>query len=654
MGKLMGPSDLSRFSLVSSPQLNPQGSRALFIVSKPDLDKDTYLSRIRFVDLRTKSVEALTEGPSDTCPKWRPDGEAFSFLSRRGLKEEEPGQGLWMWRPCKGEPYMIKLFKGGISQYEWCPDSRHIAVVAPLGKPEEDVKEIDKIPIWFNGKGFIYWGWNSLLLLDSLSGEIKELTPKDLEIRAASCSPKGKEIAYISIPDRLKPFLNEVHIVNTETGEDRKVTEGLTAYDISWSPNGKYLAILGHRRPRGLLSHERILVIDLGSNEETDLTGELDRSVGNSMNSDVRGPSCSKSFKWVGNNVYFLLNDEGRVKLFKTDLKGYFTEIVSLKKGVVDEFDVANHEELIYTAMTPTSPKELYAMINGEIIKLTSFNDEVVKEFDLTEPSHFSFKASDGARIDGWILPPPKQVVGVSEAKERGKGLPWILYVHGGPKTQFGWSFIHEFHVLAAEGFTIIFSNPRGSDGYSEEFSDIRGHYGERDYQDLMEFVDEVLKKHPNLDPKKGGVTGGSYGGFMTNWIITHTDRFKAAVTQRSISDWVSMYGTTDIGYYFVKDQIGCVPWENIQDCLRQSPLMYVKNAKTPTLIIHSMEDYRCWMDQAIELFTALRESGVKAKLALFPKENHNLSRSGKPKHRVKRLELMVSWMKENILGKQE
>ena len=650
----MKPSDISSFTLISSPEMHKSGSKALFVVSKPDVDKNTYISRIWNVDLRSRSVEELTEGPSDTCPKWRPDGEAFSFLSRRGLKEVELGQGFWIWRPGKAEPYMVRLFKGGVSHYEWCPNSRDVALISTLGKPEEDIKEIEEIPIWSNGEGFTYSSWNSLLLLDSLTGEVKELTPKNLDIKAITCSSNGKMAAYISVPDRLKPFLNEVHIINIETGDDRKVAEGLTAYDIQWSPNSKYLALLGHRRPRGLLSHKRVLIIDLDSKEEIDLTGKLDRSVGNSMNSDVRGPSCSRSFKWVGDYIYFLVNDEGRVKLLKTDLGGNFTEVVALEKGVVDEFDATDSGELIYTVMTPTSLKELYALIKGESVKLTEFSDSIIKEYDLTEPEYLRFEASDGVRIDGWVLLPPHKVVEGGGVREGNDGLPWILYIHGGPKTQFGWSFIHEFHVLAAEGFAVIFSNPRGSDGYGEEFSDIRGHYGERDYQDLMEFVDEVMKKYRNLDVSRGGVTGGSYGGFMTNWVITHTDRFKAAVAQRSISDWVSMYGTTDIGYYFVKDQIACIPWGNVQDCLRQSPLMYVKNVKTSTLIIHSIEDYRCWMDQAIEFFTALKELGVKAKLALFPKENHNLSRSGKPKHRIKRLELIVSWMKDNIIQEKK
>ena len=191
----------------------------------------------------------------------------------------------------------------------------------------------------------------------------------------------------------------------------------------------------------------------------------------------------------------------------------------------------------------------------------------------------------------------------------------------------------------------MIFSNPRGSDGYGEEFADIREHYGERDYQDLMEVVDEALKRFGFIDEERIGVTGGSYGGFMTNWIVGHTKRFKAAVTQRSISNWVSFFGTTDIGYYFAPDQIGKDPWSNLDGYWEKSPLKYAPNVETPLLIIHSIEDYRCWLPEALQFYTALKYLGKRVELALFPSENHDLSRSGKPKHRVKRLELIAGWM---------
>jgi len=215
----------------------------------------------------------------------------------------------------------------------------------------------------------------------------------------------------------------------------------------------------------------------------------------------------------------------------------------------------------------------------------------------------------------------------------------------------FGPSFMEEFQLYVSSGYAVVFTNPRGSDGYDEGFADIRGRYGERDYQDLMEAVDYVLGKFDFLDPERIGVAGGSYGGFMTNWIVTQTDRFRAAATMRSISDWISMFGTTDIGFYFVEDQIGCSPLLDIAKCIEKSPITHASNVKTPTLIIHSMNDYRCWMDQALIFFTALKKVGVPTRLVLFPKEDHDLSRKGKPKHRVERLKELISWFDKWLKG---
>jgi len=293
----------------------------------------------------------------------------------------------------------------------------------------------------------------------------------------------------------------------------------------------------------------------------------------------------------------------------------------------------------LYTFMTADSPKELYLYEDGRTTRLTAFNDFAREALGFSRPEHFRFRASDGAEIDGWVLMP-----------KGGGRRPWVLYIHGGPKTAYGWSFMFEFQLLASRGYAVVYTNPRGSDGYSEEFADIRCRYGERDYQDLMEAVDYVLA-HFELDERRAAVAGGSYGGFMTNWVVGHTDRFAAAITQRSICDWVSMFGTTDIGWYFVEDQICCSPWRDRDRCLEKSPLLYADRVKTPTLIVHSIEDYRTWLDQGVAFYTALKLNGVETKLVLFPGESHELTRKGKPRHRLEDLRQKLDWL-DRHLGK--
>ncbi|MDD4078523.1 MAG: S9 family peptidase, partial [Eubacteriales bacterium] len=224
-----------------------------------------------------------------------------------------------------------------------------------------------------------------------------------------------------------------------------------------------------------------------------------------------------------------------------------------------------------------------------------------------------------------------------------------ILDIHGGPKTVYGEVFFHEMQYWANAGYFVFFCNPRGSDGRGNEFADIRGKYGTIDYDDLMAFTDAVLAKYPGIDQERVGVTGGSYGGFMTNWIIGHTDRFRAAASQRSIANWVSMGFTSDIGFYFEEDQVSTTPWQDIDKVWWHSPLKYADKVSTPTLFIHSEEDYRCWLAEGLQMFTALKYFGVEARLCMFRGETHELSRSGKPKHRIRRLREITDWFDKHL-----
>lgn len=259
-----------------------------------------------------------------------------------------------------------------------------------------------------------------------------------------------------------------------------------------------------------------------------------------------------------------------------------------------------------------------------------------MKNKTLSIPEKLTFKTDNEILIEGWVMKP----VGFKQ----GETYPAILNIHGGPKTAYGEVFFHEMQYWANEGYVVFFCNPRGSDGRGNAFADIRGKYGTIDYEDIMNFTDLVLEKYHFIDRDRLGVTGGSYGGFMTNWIIGHTHRFKAAASQRSISNWISKFGTTDIGYYFVDDQIAATPWNNFEKLWEHSPMKYADNVVTPTLFIHSDEDFRCWLPEGIQMFTSLKYHGVESKLCIFKGENHELSRSGKPKNRIRRLEEITKW----------
>lgn len=280
-------------------------------------------------------------------------------------------------------------------------------------------------------------------------------------------------------------------------------------------------------------------------------------------------------------------------------------------------------------------------MENGEVSQVSDFHPELKDKY-IAQAKPIFYTGSQNSSQLGWVLYP--------KDFDPDKKYPAILDIHGGPKTVYGTIFYHEMQVWASQGYFVFFCNPFGSDGQGNEYADLRGKYGTDDYEDLMKFTDTVLGQVPQIDPKRVGVTGGSYGGFMTNWIITHTDRFKAAASQRSISNWLSFWGTSDIGPEFVVDQQAC-GLENPEKLWWHSPMRTISTVKTPTLFIHSDEDYRCPIEQGYQMLNGLIQNGVDTKMVLFHKETHELSRSGKPVHRERRLEEITNWMDTYLKG---
>ena len=276
--------------------------------------------------------------------------------------------------------------------------------------------------------------------------------------------------------------------------------------------------------------------------------------------------------------------------------------------------------------------------VNSEVVT-DCFSGSVTGQRMVGETLYFL--NTDGVDIDGFVMKP----VGY----EPGKRYPGILHIHGGPKMVFGPGFHHEMQLWAASGFFVCYCNPRGSCGKGNAFADLQGKYGEVDFRDLMEFTDEVLRRYPEIDADRMGVAGGSYGGFMTNWVIGHTDRFRCAVSQRSIANYVGDYLLSDIGYYYVPDQQLGTIWEHPERLWKASPLTYADRVKTPTLFIHADKDYRCTLANGLEMFAALKLHGVESKLCMFYGENHGLSREGKPSNRISRLSEILHWMEEHL-----
>jgi len=643
--------DLARIVVISDPRISPDGMKIAFTSSKMDLERDKYVSRIWIADLKENEIYSLTNGPKDSSPRWSRSGRYIAFLGKRSMKEGEKGSELWLIRIDGGEARMILKRKLPISKFCWLPEDKELIFLGGVGSEQEDVKIVERIRFWYNGKGFIHPFRQHVHLLNVNSGECIQLTKGDFDVNFISVSNSGDKVAYIATLNDLKPYVNDLFILDLKTGESRQLTSSNMSMDfVSWSPDDSKLIVRGHMFSRGLISHRRIYSVNVEEGSITNLTAKIGLNTSNSLNSDVRGGRGDNGPIWLDEYIYFLIHDGGSVNLHRLNIKDKEIEPVTIGERSVEAFTVSktNSNHIVaFTSMTALEPKELYIWhsTKGER-KITDFNSTLLKELKLSSPEHFKFKASDGVNVDGWILKPPNH----GEGK-----CPAILYIHGGPKTAFGNSFMHELQLYASKGYAVIYMNPRGSDGYSEEFADIRGHYGERDYKDLMEGLNYAVKKFNFIDEMRIGVAGGSYGGFMTNWIVTHTDRFKAAVSMRGISNWFSFYGVSDIGYTFSLDHIlgdlasKPLKMENIMKFIDKSPIIYAENVKTPILIIHSLEDLRCHYEQAFQFFVALKHLEKEAKLILFPKDTHDLSRTGKPKHRIERLKQILEWFDKHL-----
>ena len=501
-------------------------------------------------------------------------------------------------------------------------------------KDGRDYKVLEEIPFWFNGKGFIDKKRSRLMIVDPQTGAITPVSEPQMQVE--SFDVHGAQLLFSGKTyDAKSPITASVQLYDATTGGTCELLPGdrLGVGDVFfWAGEPCFFATDmqshgGNQNP-GLFCAREGGVTQLFLRDE-DPCGNV--------GSDCR-LGGGKHLAVEGDFLYYTVADHTDTKLLRVTKDGHADALIA-GEGSVDCFDV-HDGKVIAVAMRGLRLQEVYALENGALVQKTAFNEAVYTGKTLSTPEALTI-VSDGVTIEGFVMKP------VGYDPER--AYPAILDIHGGPKGTFGSVFFHEMQVWANLGYFVFYCNPRGGDGRGDAFADIRGKYGTIDYDDLMRFTDAVLSAFPQIDPARLGVTGGSYGGFMTNWIIGHTDRFAAAASQRSIASWISKSNTTDIGYTFNADQMLCTAWSDFEKMWFHSPLKYADRCTTPTLFIHSDEDYRCWMAEGLQMYTALKVHGCEARLCLFHGENHELSRSGKPKHRERRLREITDWFEAHL-----
>ena len=675
--------DLFKIELVSDPRFSPDGTRVAYVVTTLDKEADDYRAAIWIAPRDGGEGMRLTGGTArDTTPRWSPDGTTIAFVSNRrpaiptdkpapepGKSEppapnpDKPPSQIWVIPVAGGEARQVTHRAYGASNPTWSPDGRSIAFLAPTApaddpdhrwapepaRPVADERIIDRLRYRHDGRGFVNHRYQQIWTVPADGGEPTLLTGGDTDAGSIAWSPDGSRIAFVSnrTEERQSNGVSAIYTVPARGGEIRPLIELDAVFDApAWSPDGTRLAFLGHLDSVTNGRNANLWTVPAAGGEPTNHTAEYDRSLVDAGMSDVFAGSDQRPM-WTpdGATVYVLASDQGATHIHRVNLEENSVNQVTTGPRRVTGFSLApDGRSLAYVAGDASHPFEVFtARATGrDERQLSDHNRQFLGEVELSPAEEIRFQSQSGdLELQGWILKPPGFTEGVK--------YPLIVQIHGGPHAMYGQSLFHEMQLMAARGYVVLFTNPRGSSGYGEAFAtSTAGTWGESDCPDILGGLDAILALG-YVDENRVGITGGSYGGYLTNWIIGHSDRFRAAVTQRCVSNFMSMYGTSDIGFDFGEYEWGGTPWANPDRLMKHSPITYVDRIETPLLIIHNEGDLRCPIEQAEQLFVALKRQGKEVAFVRIPEEDHNLSRTGKPSRRLARLHHLIGWFDSHL-----
>ena len=676
----MSPADILRVANVGDAQLSPNGDWVVYTLSTIEGEQSVSTlwlvragerlpgnpptsrqpeQRRNWDTPRNPARPLLPAGWSATNPRWSPDGKNIAFLSTH-----DGQRGIWVAGPDRRVPRFVATVRDTNffitydgESFAWSPDSKTLAYISATEEIDreavvesgknDDPRIVDRIQ-YKSRTSFSDNLRTHVWVADVDLPQPRQLTSGQLYDHALSFSPRGDEIVFLSNRE-LNPDANnnsDIFAVNLQ-GQVRQITDTAGCeYDPAWSPDGKWIAYTATSRDvttiDSVAEDAHVWVTTPAGDRRIELTEELDRR--------AREPRWSADSK----SIFFLAGEHGRTLVYRTTPEGgkaraLFDNQIAVQDKSDDYFAFSNRlfqitsfsiaarniPVMVVTLSTPTRPVEVWEGDYAQEIwrPLSLHNSVIAQGSALVSPEGLNFNSFDGTPIQGWLMKP----IGWRPDRK----YPLILSIHGGPHGMFGYSFNSTFQVYAARGYAVLYLNPRGSSGYGQKFSDgTLNEWGGGDYRDLMAGVDEALRRNSWIDANRLGVTGGSYGGFMTNWIITQTPRFKAAVSVASVSNLISFYSTS-LYQDLIHAEFGGFPWDNYDLLWQWSPLRYVKQAQTPTLFIHGEQDNDVHITQAEEMYMALRRRGIETVLVRYPREGHGLR---EPKHRVDALERTLAW----------
>jgi dipeptidyl aminopeptidase/acylaminoacyl peptidase len=651
--------DIYRFQILSEPRISPDGKHVVYTLQRVDKKTEKKYTNLWITSVENGTPRQFTYGDqNDDSPRWSPDGSQVAFFSNRTDKEK-PAQ-IFLISLAGGEARQLTDFRGEKGDLSWSPDGRRLlctvrktdAEVLEREKDEEKRKlgpvdrQYNRVFYKLDGYGYLPNERWHIWTVDARSGKAKQLTSSPaFDEKFPAWAPDGKSIAFISNrsekPD-LRPYADSVFILSTTTGETRQLAAPAGEKLLpSFSLDGKWLAYYGTEGEIETYRNQSVWIVPAdGSAPACNLTGPYDVQVSPWTIADMGSPEMMPP-TWSGDSqtLYFPVVYHGSSLLKSISVTGEDFQTLIGEGGVVGTFNFDSQQRrLAYLFGKLDDPCQVHLLDlgSGADRVLTTANRDLLKTIDLGQIEEVWFKSPSGMDLQGWVLKPP----GFDPSKK----YPSILEIHGGPQTQYGNFFMHEFYYLASKGYVVYFSNPRGGRGYGEAHTRaIWQSWGDADYADLMAWTD-LVSQLPYIDDSRMGVTGGSYGGYMTNWIIGHTQRFKAAVTQRCVSNLISMWGSSDFNWTFQVELSNKPPFEDLQKFWDHSPMKYIGNARTPTLVIHNEMDLRCPIEQGEQVFVALQTLGVDSEMVRFPEEFHGLSRAGRTDRRIARLNHIIRW----------
>jgi dipeptidyl aminopeptidase/acylaminoacyl peptidase len=650
--RVITPEDLYQLTRASDPRISPDGNLVAYVVTRPDQDHSKWHSEIWLAATDgSQEPRRLTDAiESSSRPRWCPDGHALAFVSSRPSTREKTGSEstpdraqVYLLSLNGGEARQITSFHNGVSDFSWSPDGTRLAVVSKIGPRDvsgpgerSDTRHYVHPTFTVDGRGFLDDRREHIWVVTIATGVSQEITNgDDWDDTDPRWSPDSTQIAFYS--DRggrywedISNSAADVWAVSVGGGNAVLIAKHATkAGGPLWSSDGKAIAYLEAEREDG---PRKIVLAPISPTTKTkELASDLDVS--------------ARDLMWAnnGHDLYFLANERGEAHLFCLDVASARLSRITSGARFVRQADVNPATGLVYTAGDDRHPPDLYSLRldgSGET-QLGHSNDIFLRTLTLPPVERFSYKVDDGLQVDAFLIKPA--------SFDTTKKYPLILYVHGGPESMFGMDWMMLPQVLAARGWWVLYINPRGSSGYGSKFVEaVVKEWGGKVYTDLMAGVDAALARNPSIDAERLGVMGCSFGGYMTNWIVSHTGRFKAAVPMCSISNYVSDEGTRD-DYYGHAYDFGGDLYQNFDLYWKYSPIRYAMNVKTPTLILHGEQDYRVPLEQAEQWLRALHHFHVTSELVVFPREAHSGLLIGEPKHVVETMQWQIYWFERYL-----